>query len=180
MDVNDVRMGRRCICLTTSLKEFSFTCTILIVYAPNCSNERRLLWEELIAVKEAVDEPMLAMGDFNEIFTLKERRGGVGCLRSMEEFKNWAMEMGLSNIQLLGRKYRWARGNSSSRIDRMLVEANWWVKFPELKLLAISSKLSDHTRLVLDLNKINDPKPFRSLDAWFSHPNFKKMVQQEW
>ena len=32
---------------------------------------------------------MLAMGDFNEILHLEERKGGLVCQGSMEEFKAW-------------------------------------------------------------------------------------------
>ena len=176
-----IRSGRRWVCVEGLLKDQSFRCAILVVYAPNLRNERRLLWEELLELRDAVTVPILAMGDFNEVFSTSERKGGSGCVGSMEEFKNWVANMCLSDLHLHGRKFTWSRGNWSSRIDRMLVDADWVMKFPGLKLKALPSKLSDHTPLLLEVESIeNNQKLFRCLDAWFTHPGFKKAVQQEW
>ena len=49
--------------------------------------------------------PLLAMGDFNEVFRASERKGGSGCARSMEEFRNWAQNMCLSDLDLHARKF---------------------------------------------------------------------------
>ena len=51
----------------------------------------------------------------------------------------------------------------------------------EASLFALANKISDHTPLSLSL--INDHplvKPFRSINAWFSHPRFIKFVREEW
>ena len=62
----------------------------------------------------------------------------------------------------------------------MLANLERGVKFPNMKLKALPSKNSDHTPFVLELEvALNDQKPFRNLDAWFYHPDFKKMVNQE-
>ena len=63
----------------------------------------------------------------------------------------------------------------------MLADIEWGMKLPNMKLKAISSKISYHTLLVLELEShSNDPKPFHNLDAWFSHLDFTKLVNQEW
>ena len=63
----------------------------------------------------------------------------------------------------------------------MLAETEWDVKFPNMKLKALSTRISDHTPITLELeDNRSSPKPFRCLDAWFSHPDFTKMVKQEW
>ena len=177
----NIRSGSRWVCVEGQIYEQSFRCAILIVYAPNLRSDRRLLWEDLLALRDSVSLPMLAMGDFNEVFNENERKGGVGCAGSMEEFRRWAGDMCLSDLDLHGRKFTWSRGRSSSRIDRMLVEAEWVMKFPDMKLKALPSKLSDHSPLFLEISSQGrNPKPFRCLDAWFTHPDFKKIVQQEW
>ena len=50
-----------------------------------------------------------------------------------------------------------------------------------MKLWGIKCSESDHIPLLLESTVVNwGPKPFRSLDMWFSHPKFMKMVQEEW
>ena len=149
-----IRLGRRWVCVEGKIKDKSFNCAILVVYAPNLRSERRTLWEELLALRNEVTVPFLAMGDFNEVFSSNERRGGTGCAGSMVEFKNWAVEMCLSDLALHRRKFTWSRGNSSSRIDRMLIDADWLMKVPCLMLKALSSKLSDHNPLLLQFEKM--------------------------
>ena len=91
------------------------------------------------------------------------------------------MNMCLSDLDLHGRKFIWTKENCSSRIDRMLVDAEWIMKFPDLKLKALPSKLSDHVPLFLEVDRLDkNPKPFRCLDAWFTHLGFKRAVLQEW
>ena len=63
----------------------------------------------------------------------------------------------------------------------MLVEIEWDLKFPNMKLKALSSRISYHTSIMLELeSNISGPKPFQSLDARCSHLEFTKMVNQEW
>ena len=46
-----------------------------MVYAPNLRSEGRLLWEELLDLRDTVTVPLLAMEDFNEVFSAFERKG---------------------------------------------------------------------------------------------------------
>ena len=41
--------------------------------------------------------------------------------------------------------------------------------------------LSDHIPLLLEEGEVNwGPEPFRNLDAWFTHPSFVKLIEDEW
>ena len=86
-EVLNIKAGSRWICIEGLVKEGSFRCAILVVYAPNIRSDRRLLWEDLLALRELVSVPMLAMGDFNEVLSANERKGGLAVLvvwRSLE------------------------------------------------------------------------------------------------
>ena len=67
----------------------------------------------------------------------------------MEEFKSWVHDMCLIDVKLIGIKYNWSRGNSYSKLDRMLANLEQGMKFPNMKLKALPSKNSDHTPPVL-------------------------------
>lgn len=79
----DVSEGNKWICMNGLAKEADFGCAIVVIYAWHSHSERAGLWQELINVKNNIDCPMMVIGDFNEILTLEERKGGDGNLRSM-------------------------------------------------------------------------------------------------
>lgn len=63
----------------------------------------------------------------------------------------------------------------------MMVEHAWLEQFPDLKLWALDRSMSDHCPIFLETERIDwGPKPFRSLDAWFTHPDFINFVKKEW
>ena len=151
------------------------------LYAPNCRQDRKAIWDEILEVKSSVNAPMIVMGDLNEVLYQDKQNGGSCCYGSMEEMRNWIQEMGVVDLPIHGKKYTWGRGRSRSRLDRMLAEPEWSMTFPDMLLKVLPCSISDHTALVLELDRSNGgPKPFRSLDTWFTHPGFTKMVKQEW
>lgn len=89
----------------------------------------------------------------------------------MNRFRDWVKDNNLIDIPLNGRKFTWKRGNSKSKLDRILCDHNWFIKFPNLTLKASHTHVSDHVSLILNLEMVNNwgPKPFRSLDTWLVH-----------
>ena len=62
-----VKSGRRWISVEGYLIDRAFRCSFLVIYAPNDHGRKRDLWNELQSWKEHVREPILAVGDFNEV-----------------------------------------------------------------------------------------------------------------
>ena len=61
------------------------------------------------------------------------------------------------------------------------MEPQWLKNNLTLKLSAIKCSLSDHIPLLVKSEEVNwGAKPFRSIDAWFSHPGFLKFMEEEW
>ncbi|XP_057528953.1 uncharacterized protein LOC130807666 [Amaranthus tricolor] len=122
------------------------------------------------------------MGDFNVILHPYERTRTFRCDRSMREFSEWIVDLGLIDIPLHGVKFTWRRNASKSRIDRGMCCNTWLTQFPNLILFGLSRSSSDHNPLLLTLEDKNNwgPKPFRCYDAWFLNPNFKKFLINEW
>ncbi|XP_025611722.1 uncharacterized protein [Arachis hypogaea] len=111
-------------------------------------------------------------GDFNEIVHEGKRKGGTSLTQSAEEFKS---------MPLSDRKFTWFRGRSCSRIDRALLSLEWLQEFPESRLRGGLRGLSDHCPIILEDRKLSfGPSPFRSLDSWFTHEGFLRMVKEEW
>ena len=100
---------------------------------------------------------------------------------SMKEFLEWNEDMRIDDIPLIGRRFTWARGKSRSRLDRFFMDQDWGFRFPEATLTALPNSISDHTPILLSLDKqVRESRPFRNLDTWFSHPGFLKMVKEQW
>ncbi|XP_072077796.1 uncharacterized protein [Arachis hypogaea] len=97
------------------------------------------------------------------------------------EFKLWIQDMEFLDVALANRMFTWFRGQSCSRIDRVLVSLEWLEEFPETRLRGGPRGLSYHYPLIVDITRLGGgPRPFRSLDAWFTHEGFLRMVKGEW
>ncbi|XP_015964817.1 uncharacterized protein LOC107488571 [Arachis duranensis] len=81
---------------------------------------------------------------------------------------------------LTDRKFTWFRGHSCSCIDRALVSVKWLEVFSETRLKGGPRSLSDHCPVIVKDNmQRGGPKSFRSLDSWFTHDGFLRMVNEE-
>ncbi|KAL4357418.1 hypothetical protein AHAS_Ahas09G0184700 [Arachis hypogaea] len=120
------------------------------------------------------------MGDFNEILRLEERKGDTSLPASAENFKEWVQDLQLVDLPLSDRKFTWFGGRSYSHIDRILVSLEWLKEFPDTRMKGGPRGLSDHCPLILEDTRVSmGPRPFRSLDSWFTHRGFLRMVKDE-
>ncbi|XP_072058042.1 uncharacterized protein [Arachis hypogaea] len=121
------------------------------------------------------------MGDFNEVVKVEERKGATTFTGSAADFTSWIQDMELVDLDLSDRLLTWFRGQSCSRIDRMLVTLEWLEEFPNTRLRGGPRGLSDHCPMVMEAARVGrGPRPFRSLDSWFTHEGFLRMVKEEW
>ena len=153
-----------------------------VIYGHNDRIGRYDLFEELKHKVVAINKPILLMGDFNVVLHAGERIGTFRCDRSMREFSEWAVELGLIDIPLHGVKFTWRRNESKSKLDRGLCCHDWLRNFPNLNMVGLNRSFSDHNPLLLSLETCNSwgPKPFRCYDAWFLNPQFKSFLVNEW
>ena len=78
-------------------------------------------------------------------------------------------------------KYTWIRRNVASRIDKMLVEAQFMGAFPNMLAFCKDRLLSDHYPIVLSSSQLSwGLAPFRSLDCWLQKPSFIQVFKKEW
>ncbi|XP_015953222.1 uncharacterized protein LOC107477679 [Arachis duranensis] len=173
--------GERWLCVEGILTRTNFYCAFCLVYGAHGREAKRGVWEELSYVAGLCQVPFCFMGDFNEILHVEERRGNTGLTPSAEEFKFWLQDMNLVDLPLTDRKFTWFHGRSCSCIDRVLVSLEWLEEFPEAHLRGGPRGLSDHCPLIVEGRKLRGgPRPFRSLDSWFTHDGFLRMVKEEW
>ncbi|CAL5339220.1 unnamed protein product [Camellia sinensis] len=161
----------------------SFGCVVVNIYAPNDSRLRSQLWEVLFRLRLSFQQPWCIGGDFNEVRSMGERKGCLRRDRGMSEFNEFLEKMELCDLPMLGRRFTWCNsveGERWSRIDRFVVDLEWLEVF-RLKQWGLPRIVSDHCPLLLMEDVRNwGPRPFRFINAWFLHPDFKTVVKKSW
>ncbi|XP_015949828.1 uncharacterized protein LOC107474701 [Arachis duranensis] len=179
--MNNCYKGERWLCVEGVILQNSFNCAFFLIYGAHTRDEKLIIWEELSYTAGLCQVPCCFMGDFNEIVHIEERKGNVNLSISAEEFKNWIQDMHLVDLPLNDRKFTWFIGRSCSQIDRVLVNLEWVEEFPEIRLRGRPQGLSDHCPMIVEDTSVRyGPRPFRSLDSWFTHEGFLRMVKEEW
>lgn len=122
------------------------------------------------------------MGDFNGIVSIHNRRGQEKVTNSMRKFNSFINNNHFMVVELSGKNFTWARGNSRCKLDWCLCHSEWYSRFPSLKLLSLPKSFSNHNPLFLQLESSMDwgHKPFRSLDVWLGNHRFRPLVESNW
>ncbi|KAI9088650.1 hypothetical protein K1719_029764 [Acacia pycnantha] len=106
------------------------------VYA-NPNEQRRIrLWSMLSQIANEVDEPWILAGDFNEIKTpLEQKGGGRVSERRCRQFSDWIQECHLLDLDASGPFFTWkgpkweGLDRVYKRLDRCLCNVSWQEKF---------------------------------------------------
>ncbi|KAL8468699.1 hypothetical protein ACS0TY_031769 [Phlomoides rotata] len=156
---------------------------IINVYAPCLFSEKAQLWDLINLVLEQNPEAKIcAAGDYNSIRDVEERNGRGGGIdqRDIRLFDEFISASGLVDLKLWGRKYTWYKpdGSCKSKLDRIMVNEDWLVWRPDLKLKSLGRSISDHCPLILR-NSVTDwgPKLFKFFNGWAKHPDFKEFCK---
>ncbi|XP_050222272.1 uncharacterized protein LOC126672364 [Mercurialis annua] len=130
----------------------SFVIRFVLVYASNCQRERAQLWDDLLPETQTENVCFL-VGDFNEILNVSESLNQRVLTSSMVEFSEFISASSLADF-------------------------HW----PALLLKALPRSFSDHVPLLFNLEISQDwgPKPFKSINAWWSHPDFNDFAAASW
>jgi len=120
------------------------------------------------------------MGDFNEVIHPQERRGATEMTPSMREMGQFLQDLQLIDMEI-NIKFTWLRCNAASKLDRILIDAEFMDKYPGIHAYCRDRLLSDHYPIILALYSISwGPTPFRSLDCWLKEPSFLQVFRHEW
>jgi hypothetical protein len=100
------------------------------------------------------------MGDFNEIMFQHEKQGGVlrphGC---MDKFLSALEDCGLGDLGYSGDTFTWqnhshtAEGYIKERLDRVVGNMDWQLKFPDYEVINGDPRHSDHRPVILQFHR---------------------------
>ena len=163
-----------------SIQQRNLSCIICAVYAPNGQNETMEVWDQLRRLNESNQEPMILMGDFNEVVWLEERRGASIVTQGMCELRILIQDMNMIDMEI-NMRYTWLTKNVARRIDKIMIDMAILEEFPHIQAYSKDRLLSDHHPILLASSRIEwGPIPFRSLDCWLQEPSFLKVFEKEW
>ncbi|CAJ2667257.1 unnamed protein product [Trifolium pratense] len=158
---------------------------IVNVYSPCNLAGKRKLWEDLLNLRRGESGEWCIGGVFNAILHLSERKGSSVATRRSEVnfFREFVDDMELIDIPVLGKKFSWFSpdGIAMSRLDRFLLSEGF-LKKNDVKGQWIGDRdISDHCPVWLLSSSCNwGPKPFRVINGWLEHPEFKGFVESTW
>ena len=172
--------NQRWLCVIGDLLESQTQCAICLIYAPSDHQGRKHLWDQLRSVKSSIEAPCILMGDFNEVLDPAERRGSLNTSQGMRDFQDFIMDLQLIDMDI-GQSFTWLRKNAASRIDRILIDKELLLKFPNNKAYCKERVFSDHFSLIWSTSQQQwGPSPFRTLDCWLAEPSFLKTFKANW
>ncbi|KAI9107301.1 hypothetical protein K1719_021689 [Acacia pycnantha] len=135
-------------------------------------------------------EPWLLAGDFNEIKTPMEQRGGGRVNETRcSKFNDWIQDCSLIDLEANGPFYTWKGPKWDGlervykRLDRCLCNVLWQAQFVNAVIKVIPRVCSDHHPIVVCLeaeNRCCRVRPFRYEVAWQLHENFEEIVRESW
>ncbi|KAL0293553.1 UNVERIFIED_CONTAM: hypothetical protein Sradi_6930300 [Sesamum radiatum] len=149
---------------------------------------RRELWQGILQLSRNItDEPWIVMCDFNAVIDDSEVSGYAADTRvSMADFLECITEAELTHLPFTGAHFTWhncSDGGRSlwKRLDRMLVNEAWLVKWPQSKYFSANPRTSDHSPLILQGQDSRlESAIFRFENYMTKMPGFQHLIEDHW
>ncbi|XP_026396981.1 uncharacterized protein LOC113291694 [Papaver somniferum] len=140
---------------------------------------KEMQWQYIKYLSHTINHPWVVMGDLNLVFSNEERlhvhssistaattfnNSSVIASSSRDSsFVNFIYEAGLEDMGYSGRSFTWSSnvhdtGIRRSRLDRAIVNNDWFINFPDSELLHVPQLGSDHCPMLLDTSSLNADK----------------------
>lgn len=124
-------------------------CCLINIYAPCLLVDKMVLWERVLQVISQYPNSCICVaGDFNSVRRATERAGirAESAKKDVDAFNSFIQNSGLIDLPLHGRFFTWYRpdGTCKSRLDRLLINSNWFSRWPNSVQMGLSRSLSDH------------------------------------
>lgn len=161
--------------------------TISVIYASNNVEECRGLWSEisaLVSSHQLDTKPWLILGDFNQIRDQNEhsKPHSLNMDRRIREFNECLLNANIDDLNFRGNTFTWWNKNKKNpiakKLDRALVNSDWYFQFPSSVAYFGSPEFSDHAVISITLDPTVDrvKKPFRFYNFITLSPDFLGMI----
>ncbi|XP_074293102.1 uncharacterized protein LOC141620021 [Silene latifolia] len=158
-----------------------------MVYAFNDLHDRHPLWEQLIKFAVNIHEPWVVCGDFNCVLSHSERLGGDSTTAEIDEFQQCLDICNLVDSPAMGSFFTWNNKQDVftrvySRLDRVLINAEWSVEMNGMCANFLPEGTFDHTPcLIQNLSRAEGcKKPFKYYSMWGKSPVYIANLTEWW
>ena len=155
-----------------------------MVYGLNADGLRDALGTELNSVRGRWSAAWCLFGDFNIIRYSAEYLGCSSFSPAMFKFSDFIERNFLVDIPLVGGEYTWFRDSenpSMSRIDRVLVSADWEDHFLDVTQRPLPQVISDHYPLLVEVGgMLRGKTSFKFENMWLKVEGFMDLVRGWW
>lgn len=164
------------------------TFVVSFIYGFNTVAERRILWDELIAVQSSFrdDLPWCLIGDFNVCMEPSETNSTSSWNSSMSEFRDLVAHLGVTDLSYTGLLFTWWDCNINSptykKLDRCLVNGAWLHSFSLSQAKILTRGISDHCPISVSLGVTweNSSMPFQFFNHLIMLHNFLDEIRSAW
>ncbi|KAI9122178.1 hypothetical protein K1719_006867 [Acacia pycnantha] len=160
------------------------------IYASPTEQRRHILWELLYELACVTADPWVLIGDFNEIKTPLEQKGGgrineTRCRR----FNDWIEDCRLIDMGAQGPLFTWKGPKWEGlervykRLDRCLCSLSWHERFEEAEIRVLPRICSDHHPLLVRTTMEGNvwrQRNFRYEAMWKMHEQFDNVMATCW
>ncbi|XP_028554509.1 uncharacterized protein LOC114580608 [Dendrobium catenatum] len=125
-----------------------------VVYASNCSTDRKSMWNDLTLAGPAENAPWAVIGDFNCCRYATYKLGGAQLSHTvLKDFNECIFLNGLEDLHSVGCNFTWFNQRVDNpihiKLDRVLVNNCWLNQFPEFFCSIQNPSCSDHCPVIL-------------------------------
>lgn len=135
-EVTEAFQGLKWILVIGKLLLYDWDCIIRVVYGGYSVEQQVEIYNEVSVILSRIQKPTMLMGDYNQILEVSERRSQLVDTIGMRTFREWVNKHALVDLPLSDRHFTWSRGNSRSKIDKVLCQPEWIVKFSSILLIS--------------------------------------------
>ncbi|WZY73255.1 hypothetical protein YC2023_005495 [Brassica napus] len=167
------------------------TVTISIVYASNDVLEREALWNEISALagsRGLLNKPWILIGDLNQIRNPAEHSNppSLNVDKRMRDLNQCLQDVNLDDLNFRGTTYTWWNKRKSApvakKLDRALVNDDWYFHFPESVANFGSPAFSDHSviTVTIDPSRVKAVKAFKFYNFLTLNLGFLDLIASNW
>ncbi|XP_051148240.1 uncharacterized protein LOC127263286 [Andrographis paniculata] len=181
--VDTLEIEEQCISLRVACKVTSSIVVVTVVYGFNSLVKRRTLWDSLLRIGSAINEPWMVLGDFNSVLSAADRvRGRVVRPYDYKDFLSCVTALGLTDLPSAGCRYTWSNNNIWAKLDRVMVNHGWLAANFWSSVNFLAPSLSDHSPAVASIfaEPMVKRASFKFFNMWTSHPSFSDIVRAAW
>ncbi|GER37251.1 F8M12.22 protein [Striga asiatica] len=161
---------------------------MIFVYLSTDKPTREKQWEFLVDSKQKWGPCWLIAGDWNDLTSNEEKRGGQRRLESsFQGFKQFISDMEMQEMEQKGAFFTWgnnrtADGYVEERLDKVFTSWNWQLMFPKMEVSNFYRTASDHNVLLIttDTAVSRKRKMFLFDKQWIKMEGVQEAVKEGW